>query len=53
MDRSVNGNLTLGGRGSNRSFHGKIASFVPDLRVDQPMPSDAELLRMITDPANG
>ncbi len=51
MDRAVAGSLTLGGRGTNRSFHGKIASFVgTTLRLDQTMPSGDEHLRMITDP---
>jgi hypothetical protein len=51
MDRSVVGDFTIGGRGSNRSFHGKVASFVATtLRINQPMPTDAEVELMITDP---
>lgn len=51
MDRSVVGNLTIGGRGANRSFHGKVASFVSTtLRINQPMPTSAEIELMITDP---
>ena len=51
MDRSVTGDLTIGGRGSNRSFRGQVASMVvTTLRVNQPMPSDAEIEAMITDP---
>ena len=51
MDRQVSNYLTLGGRGANRSFHGKIASFVTTtLRINQAMPSDAEVLTMVTDP---
>jgi len=51
MDRSVIGNLTIGGRGSNRNFHGKVASFVATtLRINQAMPTDAEIKLMITDP---
>ena len=51
MDRSVVGNFTIGGRGSNRNFHGKVASFVSTtLRINQPMPNDTEIEMMITDP---
>ncbi len=51
MDRAVTGDLTIGGRGSNRNFHGKVASMVvTTLRVNQPMPSDTEIELMITDP---
>ena len=51
MDRSVLGTLTIGGRGSNRSFHGKVASFVQTtLRTGVDMPSDSEVLEMVTDP---
>ena len=51
MDRSYTGDFTIGGRGSNRNFHGKVASMVvTTLRVNQPMPSDAEIRLMITDP---
>ena len=51
MDRSVTGSLTIGGRGSNRSFHGKIASFVTTtLKTGENLPSNAELTEMLTDP---
>lgn len=51
MNRSYDGYYTLGGRGANRSFHGKIASMVSTtLRRNVPMPSDAEIAEMITDP---
>ena len=51
MNRAVTGELTIGGRGSNRNFHGKVASMVvTTLRVNKPMPTDAEIEMMITDP---
>ena len=51
MDRSYTGDFTIGGRGSNRNFHGKVASMVvTTLRINQPMPTDAEIRLMITDP---
>ena len=51
MDRNMGGSFTIGGRGSNRSFHGKVAAMVnTTLRVNQPMPTDAELEMMIVDP---
>ena len=51
MDRQFSGVMTIGGRRSNRSFHGKVASMVvTTLRTGQPMPSDAEINMMITDP---
>ena len=52
MDRSNVGGLTLGGRGANRSFHGKIASFVvTTLRWgNYDMPTKAEAEMMVTDP---
>ena len=51
MDRSIEGDFTIGGRGSNRNFHGKIASMVvTTLRKDKPIPSDTEIELMITDP---
>ena len=51
MDREFNGYMTIGGRGSNRSFHGKVASFVSTtLPVGSAMPGDAEIEEMITDP---
>jgi len=51
MDRAVSGNLTIGGRGSNRNFHGRVASFVTTtLLVGVAMPTDAEIDLMVTDP---
>ena len=51
MDKAITGDLTIGGRGSNRSFQGKVASMVvTTLRINQPMPTDAEIDLMITDP---
>jgi len=53
MDRVFDGNskLTLGGRSSNRNFHGQIASFVcTTLERDTPMPDAAEIAYMMTDP---
>ena len=51
MDKAVTGDLTIGGRGSNRSFQGKVASMVvTTLRINQPMPTDAEIDLMVTDP---
>lgn len=57
MDRAVTGTFTIGGRGSNRNFHGKVASMVvtclritvyPGTQIS--MPSDAEIKKMIADP---
>ena len=43
--------LNIGGRLSNRSFHGKVASFVTTtLRHNQPMPDTTEIEMMVTDP---
>ena len=51
MDRLVGGDFTIGGRGSNRSFHGQVASMVvTTLKLNDPMPNDAEIKAMITDP---
>ena len=51
MDRQVSGATTIGGRGANRSYHGKVASMViTTLRRGQPMPGDAEIKAMVTDP---
>ena len=51
MDRAYGGHFTVGGRGSNRSFHGKVASMVvTTLRRNQPMPDVTEIETMITDP---
>ena len=51
MDRSITGDFTIGGRGSNRSFHGKVASMViTTLKLNDYMPTEAEIKMMITDP---
>ena len=51
MDRAITGDFTIGGRGGNRSFHGKVASMVvTTLRADYDMPTDAEIKLMLTDP---
>ena len=51
MDRSVTNKLTIGGRGTNRSFHGKVASFVTTtLRRNVAMPDSTEIAKMVTDP---
>ena len=51
MDRAIGGEFTIGGRGSNRNFHGKVASMVvTTLKLNQVMPNDAEIKAMVTDP---
>jgi len=51
MDRSVIGNFTIGGRGGNRNFHGKIASMVvTTLRRGIDMPDYGEVSKMVRDP---
>ena len=51
MNRQFQGDMTIGGRGANRNFHGKVASFVSTtLRVGVAMPTTAEIELMITDP---
>jgi len=51
MDRAVTGNFTIAGRGSNRNFHGKVASMVvTTIRRNQPIPSTTEIEAMIKDP---
>lgn len=51
MDRQIIGDMTIGGRGGNRNFHGQVASFVSTtLRNGVAMPSNAEITEMITDP---
>lgn len=51
MDRQFGGDLTIGGRGGNRNFHGQVAAFVTTtLTRNSPMPSDAEVNKIITDP---
>ena len=51
MDRSANGWMNIGGRGTNRSFHGKVASFVTTtLQRGVAMPGATEIETMVTDP---
>jgi len=51
MDRTIAGDFTIGGRGSNRNFHGKVASMVvTSLDRNVAMPTNAEIEMMITDP---
>jgi len=51
MDRAILNNLTIGGRGSNRNFHGKVASMVvTTLPHNVAMPDSTEIEMMITDP---
>jgi hypothetical protein len=50
-DNSITGDFTIGGRGGNRNFHGKVASMVvTTLKTNDTMPTDAEIHEMITDP---
>ena len=50
-NRSVTGNFTIGGRGTNRSFHGKIASMViTTLNYNNNIPDDNQIKLMIIDP---
>jgi len=51
LNYNVLGDFTIGGRGGNRNFHGKVASFVcTTLLSNVAMPTDAEIKLMITDP---
>ena len=51
MDRSIMGDFTVGGRGSDRNFNGQIASMVvTTLNTDADMPTNAEIVEMIKDP---
>lgn len=51
MDRQFTGQLTIGGRGSNRNYHGKVASMVvTTLERNVAMPTNAEIEAMVTDP---
>ena len=51
MDRSFTGDFTIGGRGSNRNFHGKVARMViTTLKRNDTAPSDDEVKLMITNP---
>ena len=51
MNREFTGDMTIGGRGANRSFHGKVAAMViTTLRRNVAMPTDAEISMMVRDP---
>lgn len=51
MDRSFLQYLTIGGRGTNRNFHGKVASMVvTTLKLNVNKPTTAEIEEMILDP---
>ena len=51
MDRAITGDMTIGGRGSNRSFHGKVAAMVvTTLRRGVAIPDSAEISMMVRDP---
>jgi hypothetical protein len=51
MDRSITGDFTIGGRGTDLSFYGQLASMVvTTLRTDDDMPTNAEIQEMIMDP---
>ena len=50
-DRTFSGDFTIGGRGSNRNFHGKVASMVvTTLRRNDNIPTNTEIELMVTDP---
>ena len=51
MNRQIAGGMTIGGRGANRNFHGKVAAMVvTTLRRGQQMPQAAEISMMVRDP---
>lgn len=51
MDRQFAGSMTIGGRGANRNFQGKVASMVvTTLRRNVAMPTNAEISMMVRDP---
>lgn len=51
MNRGFAGDFTIGGRGSNRNWHGKVAAtVVTTLRRNVAMPSDTEIAKMVRDP---
>ena len=52
LDRATSGDFTIGGRSGNDNFYGKVASMVTTtLLINQVLPTDAEIVDMITDPA--
>ena len=51
MTRTIGDEFTIGGRGANRSFHGKVAAMVvTTLGRAEAMPDDTEIEMMIKDP---
>lgn len=51
MDRTIAGDFTVGGRGGNRNYHGKVASMVvTTLLRNVAMPDDTEISMMVRDP---
>jgi hypothetical protein len=51
MNRQLSGGMTIGGRGANRNFHGKVAAMVvTTLRRGQQMPQDADISMRVRDP---
>ena len=51
MDRKVEGDFTVGGRGANRNFHGKVAAMnVVTLEQNKTMPDTDEVKMLLTDP---
>ena len=51
MDRGFAGTFSIGGRGANRSFHGKIAAcIVSTMKRNVALPNDTEKKLIITDP---
>ena len=51
MANSFTGNFSIGGRGTNRNFHGDITSMITNtLKTNAPMPTTSEAITMIKDP---
>ena len=51
MDRQILGQMTIGGRGANRNFHGKVASMVvTTLPLNVNLPDSTEISMMVRDP---
>ena len=51
MNRQFVGDMTIGGRGSNRNWHGKVAGMVvTTLRLGVAMPTTTEISMMVRDP---
>ena len=50
-DRSIDGDFTIGGRGANRNFHGKVASMViSTLKRGEMHADNTEIEKVMTDP---